>query len=135
MAPHPLVRFILVACLSLTSLALPVFNNQPKPGLSRSYGHGLERRSNSPSSTDFQGIDFSLLSQMRLMSEYALAAYLPTNYNSTGTPISCINVCPGVNESQCSRVEIAGAGTIEEFQHTKRYDDYDAFYLKHTARG
>jgi hypothetical protein len=122
MVPRFFLRVVLLAKFMLTALSLPAPEHLEEGECRHQHLH-LNSCDDDPSNTQKPGITSDLLGDIHLFAEYAAAAYLPMNYNSTGTPISCSGTCPGVESSSCPQVEKAGATTIEEFQDTPHFDD------------
>lgn len=120
------VRAVLLLALFLNALCLPAPSPLEKGECAHQHRHH-NSCSDDPSNTETKGVSPELLGQMHVMSEYAAAAYLPANYNSTGTPLSCSGTCPGKNGGSCPQVEVAGAATIDEFQDTPTFDEYVIF--------
>ena len=97
--------------------------------------HHMNSCKDEKSNTATRDIDQMLLDDIRLMAEYAAAAYWPGNNNSTDTPVSCTGYnCTHVPEGNCPRVEAAGARTTIEFKDTPKFDDHGELPLCHKSK-
>ena len=125
MISHTFVSLLLSTTLWLTVISRHCGGPHDLPGHCHHIWYDRNRCKPTPGNTKTQGISQNLLDDFVLMSQYAAAAYWPSNTNSTNTPLSCSeNQCRNVPAGNCPLVEQANATTTEEFKDTPHFDDH-----------